>query len=189
MQASPSLQATLLGVKTHPVDGSQVSSVQRFPSSQLTAAPGWQAPPEPKRTHYFRSSHHIPIFSPGEANVNFEIHWNLASPRWQVDADELIERSLPLDVGGRKALRLEDHDFVAHLLLHHFTHYFERRMKWAVDMHLIARQPDFDWQRPVEQVKAWGAAGVFWALAWTSVVRGLMFAFWFARGRWVHGKA
>ena len=35
----------------------------------------------------------------------------------------------------------------------------------------------------------WGVAGVFWALTWTSVVRGLLFAFWFARGRWVFGKA
>ena len=35
----------------------------------------------------------------------------------------------------------------------------------------------------------WGVAGVFWALTWTSVARGLLFMFWFARGRWVHGKA
>ncbi|MHC4548933.1 MAG: MATE family efflux transporter [Planctomycetota bacterium] len=35
----------------------------------------------------------------------------------------------------------------------------------------------------------WGVAGVFWALTATSVIRGLLFAFWFARGRWVHGQA
>jgi putative MATE family efflux protein len=35
----------------------------------------------------------------------------------------------------------------------------------------------------------WGVAGVFWALTWTSVARGLLFLFWFARGRWVHGRA
>ena len=34
-----------------------------------------------------------------------------------------------------------------------------------------------------------GVTGVFWALALTSVVRGLLFAFWFARGNWIHAKA
>jgi len=35
----------------------------------------------------------------------------------------------------------------------------------------------------------WGVAGVFAALTFTSVARGLLFAFWFAAGRWVRGKA
>ncbi|MHC4938596.1 MAG: MATE family efflux transporter [Planctomycetota bacterium] len=34
-----------------------------------------------------------------------------------------------------------------------------------------------------------GVTGIFWALALTSVVRGLLFAFWFARNRWIHAKA
>ncbi len=34
-----------------------------------------------------------------------------------------------------------------------------------------------------------GVAGIFWALTITSVIRGLLFAFWFARGRWIHAKA
>lgn len=35
----------------------------------------------------------------------------------------------------------------------------------------------------------WGVAGVFWALTITSVLRGLAFAFWFSRGRWVRAVA
>jgi len=34
-----------------------------------------------------------------------------------------------------------------------------------------------------------GVMGVFWALALTSVLRGLLFAFWFARGKWIYAKA
>ena len=34
-----------------------------------------------------------------------------------------------------------------------------------------------------------GVNGIFWALALTSVVRGLGFAFWFARGKWVNAQA
>ncbi|NJN14174.1 MAG: hypothetical protein HC813_00450, partial [Planctomycetes bacterium] len=39
------------------------------------------------------------------------------------------------------------------------------------------------------RVLGWGVEGVFWALTITSVLRGLAFGFWFARGRWVHAKA
>ena len=39
------------------------------------------------------------------------------------------------------------------------------------------------------RVLGMGVAGVFWALTWTSVLRGLALALWFARGRWVHGRA
>ena len=35
----------------------------------------------------------------------------------------------------------------------------------------------------------WGAVGIFWGLAITSVIRGLLFMFWFARNRWIHAKA
>ena len=34
-----------------------------------------------------------------------------------------------------------------------------------------------------------GVTGIFWALALTSVLRGILFAFWFARGKWIHAKA
>jgi putative MATE family efflux protein len=34
-----------------------------------------------------------------------------------------------------------------------------------------------------------GVAGIFWALALTSVLRGVLLALWFARGKWIHAKA
>jgi len=39
------------------------------------------------------------------------------------------------------------------------------------------------------RVLGMGVAGVFWALTWTSVLRGLAMALWFARGRWVAARA
>ena len=39
------------------------------------------------------------------------------------------------------------------------------------------------------QVLGLGVIGIFWALALTSVIRGVLVAFWFARGRWVRGTA
>ncbi|MHC4449414.1 MAG: MATE family efflux transporter [Planctomycetota bacterium] len=34
-----------------------------------------------------------------------------------------------------------------------------------------------------------GVIGIFWSLALTSIVRGLLMAFWFARNRWIYAKA
>jgi Na+-driven multidrug efflux pump len=42
---------------------------------------------------------------------------------------------------------------------------------------------------PATRMLGMGVAGVFWALTWTSVLRGLAMAVWFARGRWVRARA
>lgn len=119
---------------------------------------GWQPPPEPQRTHYIRSSHHLPLRGPGPINVEFELHWNIAQEeRYSIDGAGLIERALPLEIAGRKALRFEDHDLVAHILVHHLSHYFDRRLKWLVDLQHIVEQPGFSWERVVERVRQWGA--------------------------------
>lgn len=119
---------------------------------------GWRLPPEPRRTHYIRSSHHLPLRSPGEIGVDFELHWNLAQEmRFRVDGPGLFERAVPLDVAGRRILRLDDQDLVAHLLLHHLTHYFDRRLKWAVDLRMIAGAPGFRWETVGRRIRAWNA--------------------------------
>jgi hypothetical protein len=124
-------------------------------------AAGWQCPPEPKRTHYIRSSHHLPLRSPGPVTVDFELHWNLVQDdRFRVDPEGIFERGLPLEVAGRTVLRMEDHDLVAHLLVHHFTHYFDRRLKWLVDLQRICALPGFRWSRVIERVRSWGATAV-----------------------------
>jgi putative MATE family efflux protein len=41
----------------------------------------------------------------------------------------------------------------------------------------------------LSRVFGMGVAGVFWALTWTSVLRGLAVAVWFARGRWTLARA
>ncbi len=71
--------------------------------------------------------------------VQFELHWNLAQElRFRVDVPGILERSREIRIGDHRVRRMDDHDLVAHLLLHHFTHYFDRRIKWAVDLRAIA---------------------------------------------------
>jgi hypothetical protein len=119
---------------------------------------GWRLPPEPARTHYIRSSHHLPLSGPGPINVDFEIHWNIAQEeRYRIDSAGLIERALPLEIAGRDVMRLEDHDLVAHILVHHLSHYFDRRLKWLVDLQHIVAQPGFRWEVVAERIRQWGA--------------------------------
>ncbi len=122
------------------------------------AAAGWTLPPEPERTHYVRSSHHLPFASPGPLPVHFELHWNLAQDgRYSIDAEGLVDRARPLVVDDRTWLRLDDADLVAHLLVHHLSHYFDRRLKWLVDLGYVAAAPEFDWDGVARRVDAWGA--------------------------------
>lgn len=128
------------------------------PALAALEAAGWRPLPEPQRTHYIRSSHHLPVRSPASVPVDLELHWNLVQDRrYRVSVEELFGRARPLDVNGRQVLRLEDNDLAAHLLLHHFTHYFDRRLKWAVDLQAIVQVPGFSWEVVGERIRAWGA--------------------------------
>lgn len=134
------------------------------PFSRLRAAlaaleeAGFTAPPEPRRSHYVRSSHHLPLRAPGPVELELELHWNLAQrTRFAVDPEAIFARAVPLAVSGREVLRMENHDLAAHLLLHHFTHYFDPGLKWAVDLHLISACPGFEWSRVAERIRDWEA--------------------------------
>ena len=135
-----------------------IPMAQLTPAVTALRAAGWQVPPEPTYTHYIRSSHHLPLVSPGPIVVDFEIHWNLAQEtRFRIDPTGLFDRAVETEIAGRKILRLEDHDLVAHLLLHHFTHYFDWQLKWAVDMYSITRQSGFDWMKVADRIRSWNA--------------------------------
>ena len=138
-----------------------VARDQLRPALAALESGGWRVPPEPKRSHYIRSSHHLGLTSPGPVTVEFELHWNLAQElRFRVDVSGLFDRAREIEIGGRRVRRLDDHDLVAHLLLHHFTHYFDRRIKWAVDLRAISSQPDFRWDLVVERLRSWDAGVV-----------------------------
>jgi hypothetical protein len=118
---------------------------------------GFTGPPEPERAHWFGSSFELPLTSPGPVGVAFEIHWSIGQEmRYRIDAAGLLARAVPLDIAGRSILRLDDHDAVAHFLLHHVQHYFDRRLKWVLEIGLNAQTPGFSWTRVAERVKTWG---------------------------------
>ncbi len=120
---------------------------------------GWESPPEPERTHWIRGSHHLPLEGPGPVPVDFELHWNLVQEgRYTLRVEDLFDRAVPTEVAGRKVLRLEDHDFAAHLLVHHFSHYFGPGLKNLIDLRFLAREPNFSWDEVVARVRDWGGS-------------------------------
>jgi hypothetical protein len=141
-----------------------VPPAQRDATIAALEGAGWLGPKEPERTHWFRSSFELPMSSPGPVAVALEVHWNLGqAKRYRIAAEELIARALPLEIEGRTILRLDEHDAVAHLLLHHVQHYFDRRLKWVIELGLRARAPGFSWATVAERLDAWdgrGAAGL-----------------------------
>ncbi len=127
-------------------------------SLRSLVAAGFRLPEEPRALHYVRTSHHVPLGGPGPIGVDFELHWNLAqSGRFRIDATALVDRALPIAIGSERGLRLAPTDAVAHLVLHHFTHYFDRRLKWIVDLAHIERAEPIDWPAVVATLRAWGA--------------------------------
>jgi hypothetical protein len=121
---------------------------------------GFTMPPEPERTHWRRSSFEMPMTSPGPVGVAFEIHWSLGQEqRYHVDGQALVARAVPVDVCDRRILRLEENDAAAHLLVHHVQHYFDRRLKWTLDLRHRSRQQELSWNTVAERLGAWGGSG------------------------------
>jgi hypothetical protein len=121
---------------------------------------GFSGPEGALRTHWLKSSFEVPLVSPGPVGVAFEIHWSLGQTRrYRIEPGELFSRAAPLDIAGRSILRLDDHDAVAHLLLHHVQHYFDRRLKWVIEIGLRAQTPGFSWPLVAARLDAWGGRG------------------------------
>jgi len=127
-------------------------------SLRALVAAGFRLPDRNRALHYVRSSHHVPLGGPGPIGVEFELHWNLAQEgRFRIDPRALVERAVPIRIGASPALRLADPDVAAHLVLHHFTHYFDRRLKWVVDLARLSRAGALDWPAVVAVLRSWGA--------------------------------
>lgn len=141
-----------------------VSRDQRDLAIRTLEEAGFTGPNEAERAHWFRSSYELPLTSPGPVGVVFEIHWSLGQAmRYRIDASAVLARAVPLDINGRKILRLDEHDAVAHLLLHHVQHYFDRRLKWVLELGRLVGSPGFSWPRVAERLDDWGgraAAGL-----------------------------
>lgn len=125
---------------------------------------GWTPPAAAELPRWLFASFEIPLTSPGPVGVTLEIHWSLGQERrYGVDPESIITAARPLIVAGRPVLGLDPSDAVAHLLIHHVQHYFDRRLKWALDLTRLVALPEFSWEKTVTRLSTWrgtGAAGL-----------------------------
>jgi hypothetical protein len=127
---------------------------QLLPAIRALEQAGWSRSGEERKSHW--QPYHLPMKSGGPVRLFLELHWNLVQPgRYRVDPEELFERATPLTVCGRELLGLEAHDHAAYLLLHHTSHYFERRLKGALDLKMIAERLELDWKRVARRLADW----------------------------------
>lgn len=137
-----------------------VAPEERDRAIEVLEGAGFSGPAEPERTHWFRSSFELPLTSPGPVGVAFEIHWSLGQDRrYRIPAGPLLARAVPIEIAGRSILRLDAHDAVAHLLIHHLQHFFDRRLKWVIEIGRLAEEPGFSWPRVRERAAEWGGLG------------------------------
>ena len=117
---------------------------------------GWAAPGGRERTHWLRSSFEMPMVSPGPVTVALEIHWSLGQERrYAVPVAALLDRAVAQEIAGRGIRRLDDVDAATHLLLHHVQHYFDRRLKWALDLRSLSKLPGFSWDAVEGRAREW----------------------------------
>jgi len=126
-------------------------------SVEALRAAGWTDSAELEPARWLGESFEKTLLSPGPVPVMFDLHTHIAQrPRYRAEIGAILARAVPLSVAGREALRLESHDQAAHLLLHHIQHYFDRRLKWALDFARIVGETDFRWDGLGDRLREWG---------------------------------
>jgi len=119
-------------------------------------AAGWCPTGEQRQSHW--QPYHMAMMSGGPVRIFLELHWNLVQPeRYRLAPVDLFERAVRIEVCGREVLGLEPHDHAAYLLLHHVSHYFERRLKGVLDLKMIVEREAIDWALVGQRLAGWEA--------------------------------
>jgi len=101
---------------------------------------------------------------------SIELHWNITMPRkhYTIDAVELWERAVPVQIAGANVLALSPEDLLLHLCLHtSYQHQFAFGLRPSCDIaETIARSSSMvDWDVLVQRAEQWNwRRGVYLAL-------------------------
>ncbi len=129
---------------------------------EALTADGYRIPGEQEAAYWLGNYFNMTLASPGKPISSFDLHWSLGQPvRYEVDDAGLWERAVPYAVEGRSLLRLSDEDFLLALILHLGYHYFDARLLWLHDIHLLIRRRPIDWEVAARRARRWKMATVF----------------------------
>ena len=103
---------------------------------------------------------HVVLGAP-ECTASLEIHWDLTTPNdhYQIPADELWARAVPIEIGSSQALALCPEHLIMHLCEHTaINHLFMQGLRSLVDIDRTVRhyRHDLDWEIITSLSSAWG---------------------------------
>lgn len=133
-----------------------------WPAAREALRPaGYRLPSAKDEAYWLENYFNLSIGSPDPRPASFDVHWNLAQPiRYRVDDDGLWARSVAFEFEGHTYRRLGNEDLLLSLLLHMAYHYFDARLLWLYDVHLLCGKVPIDWEAAAARAREWGMATV-----------------------------
>jgi hypothetical protein len=126
------------------------------------AGAGYRLPGEAAEAYWLANYFNMTVGAPGATSASFDIHWGISQQvRYTVDEEGLWRRAVRFRREGREHLRLGDEDLLLSLILHLAYHYFDARLLWLYDVHLLCRRVPIDWEEASRRARAWGMATVY----------------------------
>jgi hypothetical protein len=124
--------------------------------AQALGRRGYILPSAEAERYYSETWYHQLVESPDWPPCFVELHWNIeSSERSRVDPAELFRDAVRFAVDGRQYLRLSNEHLLLHLLVHFAHHYNDPSLHWLVDLRLLLKDEEFDWDRIESTARAW----------------------------------
>src|SRR5260221_9282241 len=121
------------------------------------AKAGYRLPGGSEEAYWLANYFNLAVGSPDPRPASFDIHWSLGQEiRYRVDEEGLWERAVAFTHEGRSYRRLGNEDLLLGLILHLAYHYFDARLLWLYDLHLLTSKVRIDWPLAEERSRRWG---------------------------------
>jgi len=134
-----------------------------WPGARAALAKGrYRLPGEAEEAYWLANYFNLAVSSPDPRPASFDVHWSLGQEvRFRVEEEGLWTRSLAFTHEGRTYRRLGNEDLLLGLLLHLSYHYFDARLLWLYDIHLLCLKVPIDWETASRRSREWGMGTIF----------------------------
>lgn len=123
---------------------------------------GYILPGAEDERYWLANYFNVGVSTPGDRPSPIDVHWSLSQEiRYRVDEEGLWSRAVPFRHEGRQLLRLGNEDLLLALILHIAYHYFDARLLWLYDIHLLCRKLPVRWETAVSRAAEWGMATIY----------------------------
>jgi len=122
----------------------------------------YKLPSEREEAYWLANYFNFSVGSPDPRPASFDVHWSLGQEiRFRVDEEGLWTRSATIVSEGRTLRRLGNEDLLLGLILHLAYHYFDARLLWLHDIHLLCGRLPIDWEAASRRAELWGMRTIF----------------------------